>query len=271
MRIRSWAAFGAALTVCASAQAASAWATHGELGLVMSRGITNTDSGDAKFEVARKLGRWIYSGGVAALYASTNGIATAEDENGRLGINFALSKRTFWFGALRYDRNLFNGFAYQASVASGFGRILLDSKSIRLSAELGAGYRRELPEVLTLNSFGEVIGRNRLAVVNDPVMQAGVKFRYEFTSNAKVLNTMLVESGPGNTMSIDNLSLRVTMHKHLALSVGVDVTNNTNPPGGDVRHTQTVMTVNLVYNFSTSKAVSVTQPIQTMLQGLDLP
>lgn len=265
-----WVALGAALMVCSQAQAQSAWATYGALGVVLSRGITNTNSGNVKLAAARELGRWVYSAGVSGNYASTNAIPTTEDERGRLGVTLTLSKRTFWFGGTLYDRNRFDGFAYQESAASGMGRLLVESKSNKLATELGAGYLREEPEALTYNTFGEVISRTPEPAVGEPVVHFGAQFSHEFSANAKVKNTMLIESGGTNTMSSDDLTLQVKVHKHLALSFGVDVTNNTNPPPGEVRHTMTVTTMNLTYTFSSSKTVSAAQPLPTLLQGLDM-
>ena len=270
MRLRNLAALCAALLVCTDAYAISAWATHGALGVVMARGNPNTNSGNAKVAVARRLGRWTYSAALGALYASTNGVTTEQDTNGHLGMDLAFSRRTFWFAGLRYDRNLFSGFAYQASVASGIGRMLLRSKVNSLSAELGAGFRRELPEQLEQNAFGAVISRKRLAAVDDAVLHARAQFRHRLSRNSTLLNTLLVESGSSDTMSADDLSLQVRMRKTLSLAVGLQVTNNTSPPAGKLRHTDTVMTVNLVYDFHSSK-ISALSPPPSLLQGLNLP
>ena len=247
------------------------WATHGEIGFVMARGITTTKSGDVKLSAAHRLGRWTYSGAFSALYASTNRVTTQEDLNGQLQVDMALSKRTFWFAGLNYDRNLFDGFAYQESAASGLGRVLLGTKQTRLSIELGAGYRRELPEALQLNSFGGVKSRKREPVVGDAVLHAGMTFSYSFSASTKLQNRLLVESGASDTLTMDNLSLQVKMDKTLALSVGMQATNNTNPPqGGSAPHTNTVMTVNLVYQFKT-KNLSPGPPMHALLDGFDVP
>ncbi len=255
---------------CASAHATTSWATHGELGVVMARGNTNTNSGDIKLAAAHRIGRWTYSAALAALYASNNAVTTAQDTTAHLRVDLALDKRTFWFGGVLYDRNLFSGFAYQASAASGVGRMFVKSDTNQFSAEIGAGFRRQVPEELVRNSSGEVISRTRLLPVQDAVLHAGVQFQHRLSHDSKLLNTMLVESGSSDTMSADNLSLQVRMRKRLALSVGVEVTNNTNPPPGDVRHTDTVMTVNLVYDFHSAK-ISATAPTPVLLRGLDLP
>lgn len=252
------------------APAPSKWATHGEIGFVMARGVTTTKSGDVKLSAAHRLGRWTYSGAFAALYASTNSVTTQQDLNGQLQVDMALSKRTFWFAGLNYDRNLFDGFAYQESAASGLGRILLETKQTHLSIQLGAGYRRELPEELVLNSFGGVKSRTREPAVGDAVLHGAVKFSYSFSSSTELLNSVLVESGASDTMTVDNLSLRVKMGKTLALSVGMQANDNTNPPLGDAPHTNTVMTINLVYQFKT-KNLSPGPTTNSLVDSFDVP
>ena len=253
--MRKWtvALLGAALAMPGSAWAASKWATHGEIGLVAARATTTSESGDIKLEAAHAIGRWTYSGGLTALYASTNHMTTQQDVSAHLQTDLALSTRTFWFGAGRWDRNLFDGFAYQESIASGLGRILVQTNPTRLSVELGVGFRRERPELLTTNTLGAVTSRVQRPVVRDVVVHAGAQYRHSIDSSTHVVDTLLVESGSSDTMTTNNLSLQVKMEKTLSLAVGVQLTNNTSPPPGSVRHTDTVMTVNLVYEFKNSK------------------
>lgn len=259
MRMQCVALCGAALTMCTPAWAQSSWATHGEFGLVAAQGVTSTESGDLKFDAAHAIGRWTYSGGLAALYASTNHLTTQEDTDAHLQVDLALGKRTFWFGTGRWDRNLFSGFGYQESVASGLGRILIQSKTTQLTAELGVGYRRELPELLVTNSLGAVTSRTRLSTVEDAVAHGALQFQHAFSKSTKLTGKLLVESGSSDTMTTANLGLQVKMNDELALSIAGNVINNTNPPpGGSTRHTDTVMTINLVYDFKSSKTAPST-------------
>ncbi len=253
MRKRTVALLSAALAMPGPVWAASQWATHGEIGLVAARAATTSESGDIKLDAAHVLGRWTYSGGLAALYASSNHVTTQQDVNAHLQADLALSKHTFWFGTGRWDRSLFDGFAYQESVASGLGRFLAMTHATTLSVELGAGFRRERPELLTTNALGAVISRARQPVVDDAVVHAGAQYQHSINASTHVLDTLLVESGSSDTMTTNNLSLQVKMAKTLSLAVGLQLTNNTNPPPGSVRHTDTVMTVNLVYAFKNSK------------------
>ncbi len=248
----------------------STWAAEGQLGLIMTSGSTTTKSGNASFNAAHKMGRWTLSGGLGALYASSGGYTTQQDTNVHLQADLALSRRTFWFSTARWDRNLFTGFAYQESVASGGGFKFIQSHSTLLAGELGVGYRREQPEILTTNSFGAVILRTREPAVNDAVLQAGLNYSHSIDHLTKVVNTLLVQYGASDTTTTDNLSVQVRVDASLSLAVGAQLVNNTSPPAGNVKHTDTVMTVNLVYAFKNPK-LSAAAGTPVAVNGFNLP
>jgi len=237
---------------------AATWAAQGQLGLIITSANSTTKSGNASFDAAHRMGRWTLSGGFGVLYASTGHYSTQQDTNARLQADLELSPRTFWFSTARWDRNLFTGFAYQESVASGGGFKFIQSPSTLLAGELGAGYRIEKPETLTIGPLGNVESRVRVPgyVKRDAVLQAGLNYSHSITESTKVVNTLLVQYGATDTTTTDNLSLQVKVDASLSLAVGMQLVNNTSPPaasvsspGGSVgaKHTDTVVTVNLVY------------------------
>jgi putative salt-induced outer membrane protein len=246
------------------------WAVQGQAGLIMTRSNTTTKSGNGSFVAAHAMGRWTLSGGLAGLYASSAGITTQQDLNTFLQSDLQLSKRTFWFSTARWDRNLFSGFAYQESLATGAGFNIVRTPATQLTAELGAGYRRQQPEVIVTSSTGEVIARMRQPVVDDAVMQAALKYEHAISSSTKLLNTVLVVSGSSDTTTTDNLSLQVKVDASLSLAVGMQLVNNSSPPPGSARHTDTVMTVNLVYELKNPR-LSVTGTAPQAVSDLNLP
>lgn len=268
-------------TATATDAPAGTWAAQGQLGLILSRGNTVANSGNASFDVAHSVGRWVFTGGFAALYASTNGITTQQDTTAHLQSNLQLSKRTFWFANAMYDRNLFTGFVYQESVASGGGYNLIATPATQLSAELGIGYRRQEPEFLVKNALGGIQSRSREPstecpncgmVVSDAVAVAALKYEHTITSTTKLLNSLQVLSGSSDTLTTDNLSLQVKVDASLSVAVGVQLVNNTNPPPGNVSHTDTVMTVNLVYALKNAKlSPTASTPLLTDVNMFDLP
>lgn len=296
MMKKSLAVLGAALAMQGIAYASSAdtgaadaqsdaphptWAAEGQLGFIMTSGTTTTRSGNASFDVAHRMGRWTVSSRLAALYASTGQYTTQQDSSVHLQADLELSKRVFWFSALRWDRNLFSGFAYQESVASGGGFKFIQTHSTLLAAELGVGYRVEKPETLTIGTLGNVESRVRVpgSVMRDAVLQAGFHYSHSITHSTKLENTLLVQYGSSDTTTTDNLSVRVKIDSTLSLALGGQLVNNTNPPmasltraGGtsSVRRTDTVMTINLVYALK-NKDLSATAGTPVTVDGFNLP
>lgn len=260
-------------TAAASSQADAkpgTWAAQGQLGLIITSANTTTKSGNAIFDAAHVMGPWTLSGGFAVLYASTGHYSTQQDTNAHLQADLALSKRTFWFSNARWDRNLFTGFAYQESVATGAGFDFVQTPATILAGELGVGYRREEPEILTTGPIGNVLIRDREAVVNDAVLQAGLNYSHSITQSTKVVNSLLVQYGSSDTTTTDNLSLQVKVDASLSLAVGMQLVNNTSPPPGSAKHTDTVMTVNLVYALKNPK-LSATAATPALVNGFNLP
>lgn len=262
----SLAAVSVALVVSGLAQAADApggtsnteasagtWAAQGQLGLIVTRADTNASSGNATFNAAHAMGRWTLSGGAAALYARTGNVTSQQDLSANLQADLELSQRTFWFSTASYDRNLFTGFAYQESIASGGGFDFVQTPATQLTGELGLGYRRQEPEILVTSATGAVISRMRQPVVNEAVLQAAMKYQHTITATTKLLDTLLVEYGSSDTTTTDNLSLQVKVDASLSLAVGMQLVNNTSPPPGSAKHTDAVMTVNLVYELKNPK------------------
>jgi putative salt-induced outer membrane protein len=235
MRIE--ARIAAALVFAGMAGIAHAdWKGKGEAGMVFARGNTVADTINAKLAMADQVGDWKHSLDVAALRASTNGIQSANRYSAGWQSDYAISKQAFWFGGLRYENDKFSGFDYQASLSTGYGYKFYDTDKVKLSGQVGVGYRRmkEAPP------SGATIG-NAIAV-------GGFDYENLLTATTKVVDHFHVESGKDNTQLANFLGLEVKMSDRLALAVGIDVRDNTSPPPPK-KKIDTVTTVNLVYAF----------------------
>ena len=249
---------------------AGTWAAQAQLGLIVTSGSTTTKSGNASFDVAHRIDRWTLSGGGAALYASTGHVSTQQDTSARAQADLELSPRTFWFTSARWDRNLFTGFAYQDSVASGGGFKFVQTPATLLAGELGVGYRVEKPETLTTGPLGNVITRVGDPMQRDAVLEAGLNYSHSMTQSTKLVNNLLVQYGASDTTTTDNLSLQVKVDASLALAIGMQLVNNTSPPAGSEKHTDTLVTVNLVYALKNPK-LSATSGEPITVTGFNLP
>jgi putative salt-induced outer membrane protein len=211
------------------------WSGKGEAGVVFARGNTKTETVNAKLEMARETDHWKHGFGLSALRAKNAGSKTADRYGGFYQADYKVSKVTFWFGGVRYEKDKFSGFDYQASATTGIGRKFIDNDKTKLTAQAGIGYKR-LKNALTG------------ATSDNSIFRGDVKFEHALTATTSIIDTFLVEAGAANTLAVNELALQVKMTDALALAVGVGVRYNTEPPNG-LKKTDTLTTVNLVYGF----------------------
>jgi putative salt-induced outer membrane protein len=136
----------------------------------------------------------------------------------------------------------------QASLTAGFGYKLINTDDTKLTAQVGAGYRRLRPEIIDKDPTGVVISRTLLDATGEAIGTVGVDFSHAFTKTTTFTNKFLMEAGSSDTLLHDELALTVKMSDKLALSVGYGITDNTKPPA-PLKKLDTVETVNLVFGF----------------------
>ncbi|MCS6947658.1 MAG: DUF481 domain-containing protein, partial [Steroidobacteraceae bacterium] len=121
------------------------------------------------------------------------------------------------------------------SATTGYGRKLVATDRTQLSGQIGTGYRC-LKNALTGATDG------------DAVLRGDLKFDHALTATTKLIDNLSVESGSRNTLTINELALQVKLNDALALSLGLGLRHNSDPPPG-ARRTDTLTTLNLVYGF----------------------
>ncbi|MGE0582364.1 MAG: YdiY family protein [Steroidobacteraceae bacterium] len=227
--------------LAAASPAMANWQGKVEAGIVFSRGNTETTTGNGKLDMANELDDWKHSAYLAALYAeSENSLtnereSTAERYEARWQSDYRITPRAYWFGGLRYERDEFSGFDYQASLTSGFGYRFIDTKRTKFYGQAGLGYR-QMQDRITREKEDELVYRGDLG------------FERELTANTKLTDKLIVEAGSTNTFAGNDLALEVKMSERFGLSVGYGVRYNSDPPPG-LESTDTLMTVNLGYSF----------------------
>jgi putative salt-induced outer membrane protein len=220
----------------------------GQVGFLSSHGNSDSESLNGNIDVLRYDGPWKNEINVGGLYGKNSGIVSAERWEALSQSNYTISGDLFAFGGLRYEHDLFDGFEYQASVTGGLGYKLINTNDTKLTAQLGAGYRRLRPELIDKDATGQVISRTPLEATGDPIATAGVDFSHAFTKTTVFTNKFLMEAGSSNTLLRDDLALTVKMSDKLALSVGYGIKDNTKPPA-PLKKLDTVASVNLVFGF----------------------
>lgn len=208
---------------------------QGELGVVVARGNSDTETANARLEVQYERERWSNESTLGVVYSRDSG----ETTNSRFVLgnktSFDLSEKSYVLGALRYDRDRFSSYTYQSTVSLGYGRRLIDSERHRLNAEIGPGFR--LAEV---RETGES--------ENEAILRGFVDYRWTMSDTAKLTNRFLVESGQDNTFLENAIGLTLAINSRVSMKTGVAVRHNTEVEPGR-KKTDTLTTINLVYNF----------------------
>jgi putative salt-induced outer membrane protein len=225
----------------------------GQVGYVMSRGNSDTDAANAKIDLFLLTPQWKHAFALEGLYGRSGEVTSAERWDLRLQSDYTINTKLFSFGALAYQDDRFSGFQYQVSASGGLGYKFFDSDSTKFSAQAGVGYRVLRPEILLKDeASGAVYGRVPLDHESEVVATGGIDFMHRFNSSTRLADKLIVESGSSNTSIKNDLVLEVKMSKKLALAAGYSVLHNTKP-ADDVKRTDTITTLNVVYAFPEPK------------------
>ena len=212
------------------------WTGTGEFGFVSTTGNTESEALNAKLNFVLTRERWRHRFSGTALTTSEDGIKDNERYTMEIQSDRKLSEKSWLFGAFRWDADKFGSYDPQVSLTAGYGRLLMKSEKHELKGEIGAGYRK-LEERISHNSSSEAIAR---FVLDDS---------WQVFSTTLWTNRLLIESGSSNTFTQFNTGLAISMTDRFAVKLGFEARNNTNIPPGDTEDTDTITSVNLVYNF----------------------
>ncbi|MCC5864144.1 MAG: DUF481 domain-containing protein [Wenzhouxiangella sp.] len=223
------------ILVAMSAPVLAGVSGKGELGLVVARGNSETETGNVRFELNYERERWSNESIITAVYGRDSG----QTNNSRWVLsnntNYDLSEISYLVGALRYDRDRFSSFTYQSTVAVGYGHRLIRTERHRLKAEIGPGFR-----------FARL--RETDESENEAILRGFLNYRWQVSDTTQLTNRFLVESGSDNTFLENTLGLSVAVNSRVSLKTGFSVRHNTEVDPGR-KKTDTLTTVNLVYNF----------------------
>jgi putative salt-induced outer membrane protein len=228
------------LALLLTANAAHAeWKGKGEAGIVLARGNTQTETINLKLGMSTTVDKWKHELGLAALRATNDGTKTADRYLATWQSDYNFSARAFWFGGLRYENDKFSGFRYSASVSGGAGYKFVDTEKVKLSGQIGIGYRRIETQATPSTAA---------STSNNAIATAGMSYENQLTATTKLVDKFTAESGEMNTLLTNFIGVEVKMTTALALAAGLDARYNTKPPA-PLKKTDTLTTLNLVYSF----------------------
>ena len=233
MKIISIAALAAVFAVSSPAQAE--WVGKGELGGVIARGNTETETVNARIDMSREVDRWKHSAGFSMLRTTNDGLTAADRFELRGESNYKLTDRSYVFGALRYENDKFTDFNYQATASAGYGYKFIDTDTTKLDGKIGVGYRQTEQRLTGDKS-------------DNAILRGALNFERKLTDTTLVANRFLIESGSDNTFMQNELALEVKMNSALALGLSYAIRHNSDVQPGTEK-TDQVLTANLVFGF----------------------
>ncbi|HTX23325.1 MAG TPA: DUF481 domain-containing protein [Steroidobacteraceae bacterium] len=223
------------------------WTGTGQLGYVSSQGNSPAKSANAVLDMSYLENLWKHMFHFDFLYGESGNVTSAERWDTLWQSNYNFTSNLYVFGNARYGHDLFDGFEYQASGTAGVGYNLIKSDSTALSIQLGAGYLWQRPEEITKNPDGLVISRMLLPTANTTVATFGLTYSQKLTASTTLSDNLLVNAGSSNSQITNALALTVKMSTKLAVSLGYNIQDNTQPPPG-LKSLDSFETVNLVYS-----------------------
>ena len=224
------------------------WASRALAGYSKTGGNTDTSSGNALFHIAHTWDQWKFLFGVDGFYGSTAGVTTAQSWDSYFQANYNISDRLYWFGKLSATSNKFSGFVYQDVVSTGVGYSFIKTDATKFDGQIGIGERWIKTAQFQTDPLGGIIGDSYFTMPSerDTVVDATLKLDHSFNSLTKIIAAYEIDSGSNNTMQTGSVSLQVKMSDRLGLSIGYQLTTNSNPPPG-IGKSSSLESVSLTY------------------------
>jgi len=215
---------------------AGKWESEAELGVVVTRGNTDTKNTNAKATVINDREDWKHTGKLEALNNSDSGTTTAERYFASGKTAHKIDDLSYEFGLLTYEDDRFSGYDYRSSVSIGYGRTVIKTNERKLDLEFGAGVRQS-----KITDTGDTESENFLR-------GAGL-FNWILSDHATFGEELTVEAGEDSTITKSITSLKSQVAGNLATKITYTVKNSSDVPA-TAKETDMELAVNLVYSFN---------------------
>jgi putative salt-induced outer membrane protein len=212
----------------------SQWNGAAELGFLMTRGNTQTESLNLAARLENTRLKWHHKVEFKALQASEQSATTAESYEATGRTEYLLDDNDYLFGSLRYQDDRFSGYDRRTTEVLGYGHQYLKRPDMKLKGEFGVGARQTDNTDNTRSDEG--------------ILRVGLNYSWEITKTSSFKEDIFVEHGEENTATESVTELTVKINSKLAMKLGVTVKDNSNPPVG-IKNTDTKTAVTLVYDF----------------------
>ena len=217
-----------------------------EFGFLVANGNTNTSTITAKVNTSQELTSWSYQIIGNALYKQNQQELDGEENNQASAQKLFLSgqldhkltepdDRLFIYG--EYEKNRFNGFRYQASLAAGWTSRLWHDKQSEFKYSVGPGY-----------AISEVDENNSEENSQNLIIRAALEYRKKFSGNATFRQFVSTEVDQEFTKTKLETSLSTKLTGTLAMKLSFVINLDTSV-GPDIEELDTEAAFTLVYQF----------------------
>ena len=204
------------------------------LGYVGTTGNTDTTALNAEVLLTYRTMRWTHNGKFQGLGTQDDSVTTAERYYLEDKSNFSLDEKQYLFGRGTYNDDRFSGYAYQATVAGGYGRYFIRSDTFTLDGFAGLGYRES--DVVNSETDGEGI------------VTVGQNIAWTISPNSSFVQSFSSDVGEEITVSRFEVGLQANIIDRIATKIAFQARNTSEVPVGN-KKTDTQTSVSLVYSF----------------------
>ncbi|MGD8925748.1 MAG: DUF481 domain-containing protein [Thioalkalispiraceae bacterium] len=210
------------------------WSGGAELGIIITRGNTDTSSTNGKLRVEYNVDRWKHQFNLEAVRAEDRDTVTADRLGVLLRSQYQFSERGYYFGTIRYEDDVFAGYDQRTTEILGYGRNLYSGKRYHLDMELGIGGRQ--------TDYTDGTSEN------EKVLRLASNMGWKISETSELTEELFVEWGDENTLTESATNLKVKINSSLAMKTSVIIKDNSKVLPGK-KHTDTQTVVTLVYDF----------------------
>ena len=227
--------FGIGVHGVGNAEEVKPWEGEVEVGIVATSGNTETQSINVKAKVVNNREKWRHTGKFEALNNEDNNTTTAERYLISGKSDYRLSDISYLFGTVDYEDDRFSGYDYRATEVVGYGRRVLNTETMTLELEAGAGARQS-----KLESTG--------SKDSESLPRGSGNYVWKISDTSTFSEELTIDAGSDTTISKSVTGLKTQVAGSLATKITFTVKNTSDVPPG-IEKTDTETAVTLVYDF----------------------
>lgn len=212
-------------------------------GSIQFGGVSNTGNSDntninGKGSLKHTYGPWLNEASIEGQLNNANGERTAQNLTGRASSKFLFSPRDYLFGSFNTTYDAFGTYDFFIKEAVGYGRILIDNDTQRLTLEGGPGGTHQ-------RISGTRVFQNAVIAYFSGV------YEHRLSETAEFKQTFNTDYSNLNTHTEAVTAIKTKVIRNIALELSFTVMNDTviPPNSKNTRKTDTITKVAVVYEF----------------------